>query len=427
MLNSRLLSFLSAFLLSVGSLCQALAQGNLVIVGGGLEANNRSVFEQLITFAGGKEKATFAVIPSAGGAPMQSFVYFRNILISYGVKPANIHLVPIAVMDDDSTLDINESEWKNNGNDPNLADIVRGCSAVWFTGGDQARTMKTLTLPDGGQTPVLQAVWDVYRSGGVIGGTSAGAAIMSEVMIGGGTSLAALGHGVIRDYAGDDFPEDQGVLITKGIGFFPAGIVDQHFLVRARIGRLVVTLMNEKSKGNLGFGIDENTALIYHGKQNRISIAGVSGVIILNVSNASVSRIQNMPMIRNLSLSYLEEGDSYDVATGIVTPAEGKQSVKGKEHHDKNYSGQTGILSGGQDTFRELITADLADNKATDTVQNITFTSPGAGFQVMLRKSGDYEVFYHENKDQGDRYTVTNLLMDIIPVHVSITPMNNTY
>ena len=406
--------------------CQTAPSGNLVIVGGGLEADNKSVFQQLISLAGGAEKATFTVIPSASGTPMQSYVYFRNILISYGVKPGNIYVAPLAVLDDDSTKDVNESEWKDNGNDPKVAELVRKCTAVWFSGGDQARTMKTLVRADGSHTPVLDAVWDVYRSGGVIGGTSAGAAIMSEVMIGGGTSLAALTHGLITDYTGDDFPEGQGVWVTRGLGFFPHGVVDQHFNARARFGRLSMTLMNNK-KGKLqGFGVDENTALIYNSKQNKMSVAGAAGVTILNTADARISEIQKLPLIENILLSYLEEGDSYDFNTRIITPAEGKQSTRGKERHTEKYIGQEGVLSASPATFRDLLTIHLADNKVTDTVQNITFISPVSGFQVSLSKSPSSESFYPQ-KPHSDHYTVTNIRMDIIPVIISVKPIKNKY
>jgi len=179
----------TVLLLSIGALSQAQSAGNLVIVGGGLEDDNASVYDQLIALAGGTEKATFAVIPSASGVSVQSYASFRSVLISYGIKPEHIYLINIAMIDDDSTADVNEAEWSNNGNDPGLAALVRSCSAVWFTGGDQSRTIKTLVMPDGSKTPVLEAVWEVFNSGGVIGGSSAGAAIMSEAMIGGATAL----------------------------------------------------------------------------------------------------------------------------------------------------------------------------------------------------------------------------------------------
>lgn len=415
--------FASAIFLSISSNSQAQLQGNLVIAGGGLEDNNKSVYNQMIGLAGGAGKATFAVIPSASGVSVQSYVSFRNILISYGVKPENIHLINIAMVDDDSTTDVNESEWSNNGNDPQLADIVRSCSAVWFTGGDQSRTIKTLVRPDGGKTPVLEAVWDVFRSGGVIGGSSAGAAIMSEAMIGGGNSLAALTHGVIADYRGDDFPESDGVMMSKGLGFFPLGIVDQHFEQRSRIGRLVVALMNEKPRFNIGFGIDENTALIYIGSQNLVKVAGASGVTIINATNASLSYIQGLPHIENLLVSLLEEGDSYDGTTGQISPSVGKKPTRGNEYYNIENPGQAGILSANSTIFRDLVTINLIDNKGADTVQNVSFVDQNSGYLVTFIKTPLSAGFYTDKPDGEDRYTVTDLRMDITPVQVTISPL----
>jgi len=420
--SSTLLITLILFL-SFNSNSQSLLRGNLVIVGGGLESTNLSIYDQLIGLAGGAEKATFAVIPSASGVSVQSYMSFRNILISYGVKPENIHMINIAMIDDDSTTDVNESEWSNNGNDIHLAGLVRSCSAVWFTGGDQMRTMKTLLRLDGSKTPVLEAVWEVYRSGGVVGGTSAGAAIMSEAMIGGGNSLGALTHGVITDYKGDDFPEGDGVLMTQGLGFFPVGIVDQHFNQRARIGRLIVALMKERPRFKLGFGIDENTALIYIGSQNQVKVAGASGVTLINTIDAGLSYIQQKVNIENLLVSYLEDGDSYDVATGKITPKLGKNPTRGNEYYNIQNPGQAGILSGYSTTFRDLITVNLIDNKGADTVHNVSFYDQNSGFLVTLYKTTSSEGFYTDKPNDEDRYTVTNIRMDITPVQISLIPL----
>ena len=421
----RSLLVITALLISSISNSQTRSKGSLVIVGGGLEANNKSVFNQMIDLSGGATQAAFAVIPSAGGAPMQSFMYFRSELISYGVKPENIHLIPVAMMDDDSTRDVNESEWKNNGNDPHLADLVRKCSAVWFTGGDQLRTMRTLIRPDGSKTPVLEAVWDVFNSGGVVGGTSAGAAIMSEAMIGGGNSIGALTHGVITDYQGDDFPESDGVLMTKGLGFFPLGIVDQHFNKRARIGRLAIALMHEKPRYNLGFGVDENTALIYIGRKNLVKVAGAAGVTMINAADARISYKQNLPEIENLVVSYLDEGDFYDISTGIITPAADKKPTRGKEYYHVKNPGQAGVLSGYSNSFLDLITVNLIDNKDADTLRNLSFYNQNSGFLVTLYKTPQSAGFYVDRPVEGDKYTVTSIRMDITPVHISVTPMKD--
>ncbi|MEI6433699.1 MAG: cyanophycinase [Bacteroidota bacterium] len=410
-------------LLSFNSYSQSLPAGNLVIVGGGLDPTNKSVYNELIELAGGTEKASFAVIPSASGVAMQSYMSFRNILISYRIKPENIHLINVAMIDDDSTKAVNESEWKSNGNDSSLARIVRSCSAVWFTGGDQSRTMKTLLMPDGSKTAVLEAVWDVFRSGGVVGGTSAGAAIMSEAMIGGGNSLAALTHGVINDFSGDDFPESAGVMMSPGLGFFPYGIVDQHFNQRARIGRLIVALMNEKNRFTLGFGVDENTALIYLGKQNLVKVAGASSVTIIKTAEAGISYIQNLPEIKNLLVSSLDNGDTFDPVTGIITPTGDKKSTRGNEYYNVENPGQAGIFSSHSASFHDLITVNLIDNKGADTVHNLSFFNDSSGFIVTLSKIPISAGFYCDRQNEGDRYTVTNIRMDVSPVHISITPL----
>ncbi len=420
------LHFFSVFftiLLPFASISQKNTQGSLVIVGGGLEHDNKSVYGQMIALAGGADKATFAVIPSASGVSVQSFMSFRNILRSYGVHPDNIHLIEIAMVDDDSTKDVDESAWRNNGNDIRLTGIVRSCSAIWFTGGDQSRTMKTLLRPDGSKTPVLEAVWDVYRSGGLIGGSSAGAAIMSETMIGGGSSMGALLHGAITNYTGDDFPDSLGVWLTHGLGFFPAGIVDQHFEARSRIGRLSLALLIANPQVALGFGIDENTAVIYHSGKKTITVAGASGVTLLNATDARISHIQERPKIENLSVSYLVEGDSYDIETGNTTPAFGKKPIQGNERFKIPNPGQSGILSGHCTCFRDLITTRLIDNSACDAVSDISFFNKDTGFMVTISKTPLSRGFYDGQKPDNSRYTITRLRLDIIPVHVDIDPL----
>ncbi len=425
MQKARIPLLLAGMLLFFPAMSQTPPKGNLVIVGGGLEDDNKSIYEQLIAYAGGFEKGTFAVIPSASGVPVQSYVSFRNILISYGVHPDHIHLISIAMMDDDSTADVNESEWKDNGDDHVLAAVVRQCSAVWFSGGDQSRTVKTLVRPDGSKTAVLEAVWDVYRSGGAVGGTSAGAAIMSENMIGGGNSLAALTIGVIKDYQGNDFPDGGGLLMLNGLGFFPHGIIDQHFGARARFGRLAVALMDETYGCARGFGVDENTALIYESSENRIKVAGAGGVTIMDRTGARITYRQGLPCIGNLSVSYLEEGDTYDCLTGKIVPADGKKPTRGNEYNDIPHPGQTGILSGNSGTLRDLLTINLMDNKGSDTVRNVTFFDDSSGFQVTLSKNPESAGFYTEQPYGTERYTVANVRMDITPVRISIVPLNN--
>lgn len=412
------------FLISITGFSQQLPQGSLVIVGGGLEADNKSVFNQLIELSGGADKAVFSVIPSASGVATQTWVYFSKVLISYGVKAENIHLIPIAMADDDSTTDINEASWSKNATKPELAEIVRKSTCVWFSGGDQLRTMKTLLNADGSRTPVLEAVWDVFNRGGVVGGTSAGAAIMSEPMIGAGNSMGALRNGVKTNFEGEDFPESDGVLLTHGMGFFPLGMVDQHFNARARLARLVMVMMHGNNATRPGFGVDENTALIYLGKQKQLKVAGAAGVTLVDARKATMVYRQNQPSVDNIMLSYLDEGDIYDIETGKIIPAPGKKPTRNNEYYNTANPAQAGMFSGTATGFLNLITVSLIDNKAVEKVTNLNFTDSNHGFQVTLSKTPESKGFYTDKPDGNDHYTVTDIRMDITPVLISVTPLH---
>ncbi|MFH1121611.1 MAG: cyanophycinase [Bacteroidota bacterium] len=411
------------FLLIVLFSCLVTAQesrGSLVIVGGALSPDNKDVYNRLIELAGGPEKATFAVIPSASGVPVQSWVSISKTLQAYRVKSGNIHLINISVMDDDSTREADESEWAGNGNDKRLARMIRSCSAVWFTGGDQMRTMLALTRPDGSRTPVLDAVWDVYNKGGVIGGSSAGAAIMSEIMIGNGNSMGALQQGIISSN-GPENEETDALLLSRGIGFFPEGIVDQHFNQRARIGRLIVALINSKEKFNLAFGVDENTALIYTASDRKIQVAGAAGLTIINAAESRVTYLQGLPEIKNLAVSYLENGDSYLMKTGELIPVAGKKATRGNEYYKREHPVQAGILSANGSTLRDIITINLIDNKGADRISNLNFSDAENGFLLTFTKKPSSQGFYFENSREEDEYSVSDIRLDISPVKVTVT------
>ncbi|MDP2236715.1 MAG: cyanophycinase [Bacteroidales bacterium] len=406
------------FCLFLGSFNPLHSQGNLLIVGGGLENDNAYIFNELVRLSGGSEKTIVSVIPAASGVAAQTFANFRMALIRYGVKPENIHLIPIAMVDDDSTTLVDEAEWINNGNDLQLAEIVKNSTCVWFSGGDQLRIIKTLLRPDGSRTPVLEAVWEVFESGGVVGGTSAGAAIMSNPMIGSGSSMGALVHGVATSAAGEDLPDHEGVLLTTGLGFFSPGIVDQHFHARSRTGRLITAMLHTKQQ--LAFGIDENTALVFYAKENLIKVAGTAGLTILDASVAVNNQTGSFNSTENLRIHYLENGDAFHLLTGEIVPAEGKKLINKDENYNTSNPIPGGMFSSGSFGFHNLLTKHLMDNKGLNAVESLNFFEDGKAFHVRLSKNISSKGYISEKAGKKDSYTIVDISMDIKPVLIKI-------
>lgn len=140
--------------------------------------------------------------------------------------------------------------------DPKFAEPLATATGVWFIGGHQQRITDAFR-----GTRTERAFKAVLKRGGVVGGTSAGAAIMSQVMI--------MGGGYKHPEGGITELE-----IGHGFGFLPGTLVDQHFIKRDRRLRLVTAL--KKYPTLVGIGIDENTALVVHGR--RIRVMGESRV-----------------------------------------------------------------------------------------------------------------------------------------------------
>src|SRR5690606_28335587 len=197
---------------------------------------------------------------------------------------------------------------------PEVAALVRDYGSVFFTGGDQALITGALA-PNGVDSPVLTAIREAHAAGGLIAGSSAGAAIMSPVMIGGGTSLEAATYGVVSD------PDRPGLLLGKGLGFFRWGIVDQHFIKRGRLGRLIVALAASRTR--FGFGVDENTALFIDGARGHV--VGEFGAFVLDMKGARQDRRRRA--IENITFSYVDDGDAIDLDAGMVLPGPDKRPV----------------------------------------------------------------------------------------------------
>lgn len=149
--------------------------------------------------------------------------------------------------------------------DPQL-DSIRNARAMYLCGGDQARFMKAA------RGPVAEAIREAYRRGCIISGSSAGAAMMSEVMITGDQEMEPEYE---RTYA--RLYAHNGVYET-GLGLIRNAIIDQHFIERSRYNRAISALHDHP--GFPVFGIGESTALVI--SPEGLSVEGEGQVVLFH-------------------------------------------------------------------------------------------------------------------------------------------------
>ncbi|WP_270181049.1 cyanophycinase [Alkalihalobacillus sp. CinArs1] len=392
-------------------------EGALVIVGGALSPDNEEVYNKFLALAQAKrgvekEDLKIGILPTASSSPIESATSYKKDFVRYGATEGNIDILPIAVNNDRSTEE-DESKWIDNGSDEELAEQVKQYDAIWFVGGNQLHYTTTL-LKDDEETPVLEAIKDIREEGAVLGGSSAGAAIMSDPMIGAGSSLGALSDGVTdRDNYGD--AEDNRVFLTEGLGFFEEGIVDQHFVKRGRFGRLMVAAW--ESQHEMAYGIDENSAMVVYPERETIEVVGESGLVIVDLADAKKTKDYPAAM-KDVKISYIEKGDRYNFESKTYEITEDKPLIT-DPYYQPN-SANTGIF--GEDALKQVLTYDLIDNTATTAVGlaiDLTDEDRGEGFKLTFKETKDTKGYWGKI-DGVESYAAVNVNLDLAPMKVKL-------
>lgn len=256
-------------------------KGYLFIIGGG--ERPEYMMKKFIELAGGFDKK-FIIIPMASSVPIETAneqkIQFHNL----GVKDVDY------IFCDSSSADL----------DSNL-NKLNGVTGIFFSGGDQSRLTKALL-----GTKFLNNIKKIYNEGGVVGGTSAGAAIMSEVMITGNELIN-------KDSTSYFYTIQKGNVETKqGFGFLQNAVIDQHFIIRKRLNRLFSVILERPDL--LGIGIDEATAIIV--KPNGIfDVFGDRTVFVIDPKETNNIEINsdNLFSALDLKIHILKSGQSYDI------------------------------------------------------------------------------------------------------------------
>lgn len=256
-------------------------QGQLVIIGGAEDKEGEcKVLREFVRRAGGL-KARIVVMTAATELPREVGDDYIRVFERLGVE--NVRIVDTVTREDASSSTALEA--------------INKATGVFFTGGDQARI--TSILKD---TELNAAIHKRYSEGIVVGGTSAGAAVMPDVMIVGGDA--------------ETNPRVEVVEMAPGIGFLPGVVIDQHFSQRGRLGRLLSALAQQPAV--LGFGIDENTAMVVNG--NEFEVVGEGAVTVVDVADITHSNLQGLLKDEALAicgakLHILPEGYRFDLGS----------------------------------------------------------------------------------------------------------------
>lgn len=260
------------------------SKGHLLIIGG---VQTPDIEKKFVELAGGSD-ARIIIIPNAGSEPKLNSEIEQKTFTSLGAK-ADYILFTHETADDEANL--KKMEWAN---------------AVFFTGGDQSDLTRDML-----GTKLLEKVFDIYNNGGTVGGTSAGAAVMSEVMI--------TGNELINKDSSVSFVtiEKGNVEVKRGFGFLTNVIIDQHFLKRKRHNRTISALIEHPNL--FGIAIDESTSIIVN-PDDTFEVFGNNQVLVYdptNLKNIREDKNGNLG-ISNMKLHVLISGDKYDMKTKEV-------------------------------------------------------------------------------------------------------------
>lgn len=414
----------AVLLLALAGPASAGDAGTLVIAGGAVRYDNAALFTAFFEAMPDRNNGRIAVITAASSSPAATAARFREGVARYGIDGDRIAHVRLAVRDDASTPHIDESRWSGNAADPVEVQKVLAADAIWLAGGDQSRYVAALGRGQAA-TPMLEALRQRLEDGAVIGGTSAGAAVMSDPMITGGGSFGALLE--IRSARSDEDPGEfasgEALSVGNGLGFFPLGIVDQHFGERARLGRLAASLEILPAPRRLGFGVDEDTALIVDLATDTLGVAGRGNVTLLDGRQARWIRDNSRLAIRDLSVSVFSPGDRLVFDGGRYTPAAYLEPTTSNEYNDYP-PGRGGGMALPQRSLARTLGAELLDNAATKRLQRYSFEvgsdGTGPGFLYHFRQTKNSRGYWGYDDDGRSRYTVIAVGFDILPVNVRI-------
>jgi cyanophycinase len=259
-------------------------RGWIIPIGGAEnKENDRHILERFVRVSGGRD-ADIVVIPTASRLH-ETGPRYQKLFGEMGAARVD-------VMDFDTRRDCQE---------PRRLERLEQATGIFFTGGNQLRLTTLL-----GGTPVAKLVRTRNAHGVTVGGTSAGASILSEHMIAFGDEGSSVISGSVR--------------LAPGLGLTNRFIIDQHFRQRDRLGRLLTALAYNPFA--IGIGLDEDTAA-FIGPDETVEVEGSGGVTIVDASEVTYSSMDSVTegqpvCMLGLKLHVLVAGATFNLHTRVA-------------------------------------------------------------------------------------------------------------
>jgi len=277
------------------------AAGPVVALGGDVRADS-PLWARVVGLAGGPG-ARFAVLTAASGRPVRLASWTCEVLRRAGARTEHI-AVGRAIEGQVVEEAIEDPEW---------IERVLGCDAVFFTGGSQAKFIDTLR-PQGRTSGLLQAALTVHRRGGLLVGTSAGAALLSRIMFRDAPDLRGALQGRLR----------QGQEVDHGLDLLPAScFVDQHFFTRGRVARMVPLMLVHGFPW--GVGVEEDSGAVFH--PDGVETIGNRGLLVVDLRQALADRSEGAWGVQGALVHLLQAGDRFRWGTASLVATVPEQAL----------------------------------------------------------------------------------------------------
>jgi cyanophycinase len=271
------------------------AKGRLMIIGGGEDRDDDClILREFVKQAGG-DQARIVVLTTATKVPEKADEVYRPVFERF--EAAQIDFFDVSTRSDATRQD--------------GIDLINNATGIFFTGGKQFYITSLM-----GGSMLQAAIFEAYEKGVIVAGTSAGGAMMGSAMIIKGESKLSPRLGCVE--------------IAAGSSFITNAVIDTHFSQRGRHGRLLTAVAHFPQ--NIGFGIDENTAMFVSG--HHAEVLGEGAVTVFDASKMTYSDVPYVIpgqsiALANVIINVLPNTYKFDLKTReLITPKEAAEGSK---------------------------------------------------------------------------------------------------